>query len=556
MTEIANLEPKRVFYYFDEISKIPHGSGNTKEISDYLVNFAKSHNLEYRQDALNNVIIWKSGKGKPVIIQGHMDMVCEKEPGCTKDMDKEGLDLYVDGDFIKANGTTLGGDDGIAVAIALAVLESDDDNLPPIEAVITVDEETGMLGAAGIDLAGVEGKTMLNIDSEDEGVFTVSCAGGTMAYSSIDVTREKYNGQGGTYKLSIAGLIGGHSGVEIHKNRANAIEELGKALRILQDDIGIRLIDIKGGAKDNAIAVSASAIFTIDQASRISCSGICDLCRNNNEEEDKDKDEILNSMKSGFVIGDVNTKVQALKDRLMPNEDELLNKTIEKIKNNFIVEFASTDPSAEILCKPIDPASLLFSDAVPTAGRLHPMTIDSTNMVIKLLTCSPNGIQRMSPDVEGLVQTSLNMGVLKTYREVLPGDLIADDRVMLTFCIRSSVESEKDALMRKVRDITTLAGGNITFEGNYPGWKYKVESPLRDLMVKVFTDQFGYSPKVEAIHAGVECGYFASKIEGLDCVSYGPNLKEIHTFRERMEIKSVERTYRLTVETLHSLANI
>ena len=556
MSEITNLEPKRVFYYFDEICKIPHGSGNTKAISDYLVDFAKEHGLRYRQDALNNVIIWKDGKGKPVIIQGHMDMVCEKEPDCTKDMDKEGLDLYIDGNELKAKGTTLGGDDGIAVAMALALLEADDPELPPLEAVITVDEEVGMLGAASIDLSDVEGRTMLNIDSEDEGVFTVSCAGGTMAHTSVDVNREKVANAGGTYKLSITGLVGGHSGVEIHKNRANAIELLGKSLRRLQDDIGIRLVDIKGGAKDNAIAVSSSAIFTVDQASRVSCSGICDLCRTNSEEGEKDKEDILNSMKYGFIIGDANAKLQALKDRLMPNEDELLEKTIAIIKESIAIEYATTDPDIEILCKPIDPNSILFKDEVPTAGRLHPMTIESTNQVINLITCNPNGIQRMSPDVEGLVQTSLNMGILKTCREVLPGDLIADDRIMLTFCVRSSVESEKESLMRKLRDITLAIGGNISFEGNYPGWKYAVESPLRDLMIDVYKEQYGKDPKVEAIHAGVECGYFASKLEGLDCVSFGPDLKEIHTFRESLDIESTERTYKLTLEVLHRLANM
>lgn len=487
MTEITNLEPKRVFYYFNEISKIPHGSGNTKEISDYLVDFAKSHNLTYRQDNLNNVIIWKEGKGKPVIIQGHMDMVCEKEPGCKKDMDKEGLELIIDGDFLTAKGTTLGGDDGIAIAIALAILESDDNTLPPIEAIITVDEETGMLGAADIDLTDVNGRTMLNIDSEDEGIFTVSCAGGVLAYSSVDITREAAS-SGDTYKLTIDGLAGGHSGVEIHKNRANAIELLGRALRQLQDNVGIQLIDLCGGAKDNAIAISATAVFTISDKS------------------------------------------------------DLLATTIDEIKNNFANEYASTDSGVNVLCQ-------------PTACNLLPMTYDCTNQIIRLLTCSPNGVQRMSPDVEGLVQTSLNMGVLKSNREVTPDNSITDDSVMLTFCVRSSIESEKEALMKKLRDITTLVGGTIDFEGNYPGWKYEVESPLRDLMVQVFKEQYNYEPKVEAIHAGVECGYFSAKIPGLDCVSFGPDLKDIHTFRERMDIKSVERVYKMTLEVLRRLAD-
>ncbi len=236
MGVLTHLEPTRVFYYFEEITKIPHGSGNTKEISDFLAAFARENNLKYRQDELNNIVIWKEGKGKPVILQGHMDMVCEKEPDCNKDMSKEGLDIYVDGGEVRAKGTTLGGDNGIAVAMAMALLELEDDTLPPIEAIITVDEETGMYGAAGLDPNGIEGRLMLNLDSEDEGVFTVSCAGGVRAGLEVDITRDTplsydkasndfmADGAGSSkvannvslvaaiYEIEVKGLIGAHSG--------------------------------------------------------------------------------------------------------------------------------------------------------------------------------------------------------------------------------------------------------------------------------------------------------------------------------------------------------
>lgn len=499
MYTLDNLRPERVFHYFKEISAIPHGSFHTDEISNYLVEYAKTHNLKYRQDNLGNVIIWKDGKGKPVIIQGHMDMVCEKAPDCDKDMLTEGLDLYVEGDKLKARGTTLGGDDGIAVAMALAVLEMDDDKLPPIEAIITVNEEVGMLGAAGIDVSDVMGRTMLNIDSEEEGVFTVSCAGGVVAKSIIPVERDAQFNADKIYRISISKLIGGHSGIEIHKNRANAIRLLGRTLQRLNDDLGIRIIDINGGAKDNAIAISAEATIAIDVIGHNRCGSVCLLCTTG--ESDASPETILDNV-------------------------------LEYMRTAICAEFSATDPDISISCETVDSVSL------------NAMSIDSTNKVIYLLNATPNGIQRMSPEVKGLVQTSLNMGILSSTNE----------EVMLTLCLRSSVASEKDELMRRLRDITRIVDGRIEFEGNYPGWQYMSESPLRDLMVEIFKKQYGNEPVIEAIHAGVECGYFASKLPGLDCVSFGPNLTEIHTFRESMDIPSVERTYNLVLELLYRLA--
>ena len=482
----GSVEPVEVFRAFSEIAAIPHGSHNTGAISRFLVDFAKEKGLKYRQDDPGNVIIWKDGKGDtPVILQGHMDMVCEKEPGCTKDMNTEGLDLYVDGDELKAAGTTLGGDDGIAVAMMMAILESDNEDLPPIEAIFTVDEEIGMLGAAAIDLSDIRGRTMINIDSEEEGVFTVSCAGGVVAKASYPVTFENMTdvSYDGRYEITIEGLIGGHSGIEIHKNRANAIVLLGRVLQRLRDEAGIRVIDIEGGAKDNAIPVSARAI-------------IC--CAN--------KDIVT-----------------------------LTDSAAEELK----AEYAVTDPNISITCKPAESLSF-FPDKDKERGV---MTAGSTDAVIYMLTCLPNGIQRMSPDVEGLVQTSLNMGILKR----------AGSTVTLTFCVRSSVASEKDMLKRRLTDAMKAVGGYTGFEGEYPGWQYRTQSPLRDIMEEVYTEQYGEKPAIEAVHAGVECGFFADKLPGLDCVSIGPKLSEIHTYRESMNIPSVERTYRLVVETLKRL---
>lgn len=519
MGVLTHLEPERVFYYFEELCKIPHGSGNTKEISDYLVDFAKKQNLKYRQDKLNNVVIWKGGKGKPVILQGHIDMVCEKEPDCTKDMAKEGLDIYVDGNEVRAKGTTLGGDNGIAVAMALAILEMEDDTLPPIEAIMTVDEETGMYGAAGLDENEIEGRLMLNLDSEDEGVFTVSCAGGVRAGLSVDIKRENVfeifksadikDGDKHTkseldkvfYKLEVRGLVGGHSGIQIHKNLGNAIHLLGRALQRLRDEVNIKLITVSGGAKDNAIAVSATAKLALIV----------------------DKQD-MDTVKADFC------------------------KIVQAIESDFKAEYATTDKAVNISLDEIAEMSIL------------PMEKESMNKVIYMLSCIPNGVIKMSSDVEGLVQTSLNKGILTSTisldknSNVKEAEKISDDKVELTLSLRSSVASEKDALKRQLQDMMAAIGGKSIFKGDYPGWQYLVKSPLRDLILEVFKDQYGYEAKVEAIHAGVECGYFAQKLPGLDCVSLGPNLKEIHTPRESMDIKSVERTYKLVLETLRRLA--
>ncbi len=482
-SNIYETEPVEVFGFFGEIASVPHGSRNTAAISEYLVRFAKDRGLKYRQDDMGNVIIWKDGKGdKPVILQGHMDMVCEKEPGCKKDMAAEGLDLYIEGDELKAKGTTLGGDDGIAVAMALAILDGNDDSLPPIEAIFTVDEEIGMLGAAGIDVSDIRSRTMINIDSEEEGVFTVSCAGGVVANAGVDIEREATGVTGASqiYEVRVEGLTGGHSGIEIHKNRTNAIVMLGRLLQRLRDDAGIRIIDIEGGAKDNAIAVSAKAYIS--------------------------------------VLSD--TEIQGAFDDMAAS---------------LKAEYITTDPDMTVTCDKVQSPEFLPDKA---------MSEKSTDAVIYMLTCLPNGIQRMSPDVEGLVQTSLNMGILKGTNE----------SVTLTFCVRSSVASEKDMLKKRLSEAMKMAGGRVEFEGDYPGWQYRVESPLRDIMREVYISQYKDEPKIEAVHAGVECGFFADKLNGLDCVSIGPKLSEIHTYRESMNIPSVGRTYRLVIETLRRLA--
>ncbi len=474
MAVLEHLEPKSVFSFFEQICAIPHGSGNTKAISDYLVRFAEARALEHYQDALNNVIIIKEAapgyeSAEPVILQGHMDMVCEKAPDCTKDMASEGLDLAVEGDTVYARGTTLGGDDGIAVAMALAVLDDPDLPHPRIEAVFTVDEETGMDGAFGIDVSPLKAKRLINIDSEAEGIFTVSCAGGCRANCVIPVTRAPFSGA--ALRVDVEGLAGGHSGTEIDKGRANADKLLGRVLLTCANRLPLRIISVSGGLKDNAIPTAACAtLIAGDEAA------LRDVCAQ-------------------------------------------MDKTLKE-------EFCVTDPGVAV--------------RVSAAEAAAPMDEASTRRVLCLLTCVPNGIQTMSADIKGLVQTSLNLGILTTQ----------PDSVSASFSVRSSVESQKKMLLERLACLTEQLGGSVSTHGDYPGWAYRQESPLRDLLTAVYTDQYGHPPVIEAIHAGLECGLFSGKIPGLDCISIGPDLTDIHTFREKLHVASTARTWALVTEAL------
>ena len=345
MKILENIEPKGVFKYFEEICSIPHGSGNTKQISDYIVSFAKERNLEYFQDELNNVIIIKEGTASQdaLILQGHIDMVCQKEVDCLKDMEKEGLDIYIDGDYVKAHQTTLGADNGIAVAMMLALLDSSDIKHPRIEAVFTVDEETGMYGATGIDLSMLKATKMLNIDSEEEGIFTVSCAGGNMTRANLKVDYTDCCLP--SYQIKVSGLTGGHSGVEIDKKRANANVLMSRILMSLKESTEYRLISVDGGTKDNAICVESSAKVSIENE-----KVLFDLCT-----------QMEKAFKNEYFATEKNLKI-----------------SVEKCE-----------------CQ-------------------KAMNEESTNRIVAFLMCAPNGIFEMSAQIDSLVQTSLNIGTVKT----------------------------------------------------------------------------------------------------------------------------------------------
>ena len=476
--KLAGLEPASVFGYFEQLCAIPHGSGNTKMISDYLVNFAKEHGIRYIQDELNNVLLFADGTcgyedHAPVILQGHMDMVCEKDADCPIDMEREGLDITHDGEYIFANGTTLGGDDGVAVAFALALLADPTIAHPPIEVIITVDEEVGMEGATGVDLSMLKGRTMINLDCENEGVFTVSCAGGARGTITLPLQRRAVYGP--CVKLTVEGLQGGHSGVEIHKNLGNANKIMGEFLSRVQKLMPLCITDITGGAKDNAIP-RACQVTLVAMGSHIE------------------------------RINDVAAQLQ------------------EEVRATF------DEPEARI-----------YGDDVDALGGNALSTQDSAK-VIALLCSAPNGVQSWSQDIEGLVQTSLNLGVVRLA-----------DALRMTFAVRSSVNQEKRELLAQLQELAKLFDAQYSEMGDYPAWEFKKDSHLRDTMVRVFERMYGKTPVVEAIHAGLECGILSDKLPGLDCVAIGPDMQDIHTSRERLHIASTRRSWEFLLEILKDL---
>lgn len=474
MAVLSELEPKRVFHYFEEICGIPHGSYHEKEISDYLVAFAKEHELEHYQDDLYNVVMLvPASEGyeneEPIIMQGHMDMVCEKKPGADIDMEKEGLRLAIDEDYVYAKDTTLGGDDGIAVAYMLAIAEDKTIPHPPLEYIITVSEEVGMEGAAAVDLSMLKGNRMLNIDSEEEGIFLTSCAGGLSAHVSIPVIWET-SADLNWYEITVSGLQGGHSGVEINKERANSNKVIGRVLYELKDKVSYKLQALEGGAKDNAIPLYASAMI---------------------------------GMKKKYE-SDAMAVVQEL--------DKVLK-----------TEYAVSDAGIQV--------SLVTSNE--RADNKLTLDDESLDKVITFLMSVPNGVQNMSMSVPGLVETSLNMGVLKLKEEFL----------FTQHAVRSSVTTKKYYVANQMKTLARSLGGKVVCKGEYPAWEYKQESVVRDRVVELYREMYGKEPVMEGIHAGLECGLLADKIQNLDCVSMGPDILDIHTPAERLSISSTKRVY-------------
>ena len=480
MGVLSELKPERLFYYFEELTKIPHGSYNVDRISDYIASFGRDHDLETYQDELKNVVIIKEASEgyedePPLIIQGHMDMVAVSVPGLDIDMKTEPLKAAINAeeDYIYAEGTSLGGDDGIAVATALALLEDDTLKHPRLEVVITTNEETGMEGARGIDLSMLSGNRLLNLDSEDEGIFLTSCAGGLRINADIPVKEAASSDKYQVREVEIGGLLGGHSGEEIIKGRANSNKLAARLLFGYSKYSGERvyITYIEGGLADNAIP-------------RVTKIGVA--------AKNSERFEIFIKEFESYIKDEYHKKDPDLYVRINDGKDDAAEST----------------------------AIYDVTDAV------------------KFLFTVPNGVQTMSSDIEGLVETSLNLGIVS---------LNCDDKtspvIHATFSVRSSIESAKFELADRVICLAESYGGKAVISGNYPGWAYRADSPLRDKMCALYEEMYGKKPVLKAIHAGLECGLLSDKITDLDCVSIGPDMKDIHTTEEKLYISSSRRVY-------------
>ncbi len=479
MLPIETLKPERVFYYFEQLSAIPHGSGNMGTIAQYCVDFAKKHNLKYIRDNANNVIIFKDGssgyeKSEPIILQGHLDMVCQKTPDCDIDFETDGLQLYVDGDYIAARGTTLGADNGIAVAMVLAILESDDIAHPPIEAVFTTDEEVGMIGARALDASVLRGTRMINLDSETEGLVTVSCAGGSdfVVNVPLELTQKTTD----TVTIEISGLTGGHSGVEINKNRVNANMLAGRILNEVNSFIPFDIIDINGGDKPNAIPNRCIITLGSDHADDIALyvEGFCE---------------------------------------------------------NLKTEIFDREPKFKV------------TTTLGQNGNYAVFTDDIKEKIIYTLLCVPNGITEMSASIDGLVETSLNLGVLMTNT----------DNITLHFALRSNKMSSLEFLEKRLCAFFDMINLPYQTFGKYPAWEYRENSHLRDAFCQAFKATYKSDPTIAAIHAGLECGVFAEKIKDFDCISIGPTMHDVHTVNEKLSLSSTANLYDLLIKILEKL---
>lgn len=474
-----NPKLELVFKYFEEISKIPRGSGNEKEISDYLAQEGRRLGLEVIQDETLNVRIKKeASKGyensPAVILQGHMDMVCEKNKDSDHDFEKDPIDLRIIDDMIYANGTTLGADNGIAVAMGLAVLASNDLAHPSLEVLITSNEEAGMTGANGLDGGILKGKYIINLDSEEEGYLLVSCAGGNRAYVTLPLTYKSVDENKQALLVEVKGLLGGHSGMDIVKQRANSNVVMGRILNLL--DIDYDLVEVNGGSKNNAIPRECEAKVVVDK-----------------------------------------------------NQVDALKASVSRIEEILKHEFSTTDPGLKVIVEETTADKALADDCKSKA--------------LLLLNLIPNGIQTQSMDIEGLVESSTNLGVVKT----------SEDKMSFESAVRSSVATLRENINNKTKLLADSVGANFENTDGYPAWEYVKNSKLEHICVDVYEKLTGKKPIITAIHAGLECGLLLDKMNGAEAISMGPDMFEVHTPNEHLSIPSVKNVYEFLLEVLASM---
>jgi len=482
MSIVESLEPKLVWKHFEEICKIPHCSKHEEKIREYVLDFAKKHNLKSKTDKSGNVLLSKPASAgmedKPIVIlQGHLDMVCEKNSDIDHDFSKDPIKLKLDGDILTADGTTLGADNGIGVATSLAIFEDTSLKHGPLEALFTVDEETGLTGAFAMEAGFVTGKILLNLDSEDFGVITVGCAGGGESVIELPVSTQTVDSTAETVMLKVSGLRGGHSGVDIHEQRGNAVKLLSRLLWKASKDYEYQLSNFKGGDKHNAIPREAIATVTIN--------------KNN-------KEDFIKSLKE---------------------EAENIAFEIKPIDPNFTIDVKPTDATTKALDK------------------------NSQLKVLNLLRGLPHGVYKMSYDIPDLVETSTNLATVN----------LNENKIEMGLSSRSSIKSALQDLRDNIRAIATLSGAKVTEDTPYPGWKPDLESNVLALSKKIFKDMYQKEAKIEAIHAGLECGIIGEKFPGMDMVSIGPTIKYPHSPEEQVHISTVDKFYKYVLSILENI---
>ena len=462
------MEPKRVLGFFEQICSIPHGSGNEERIADYLQSFANLRGLYCVRDAKNNVFIrieaTEGYKDAPaVLLQGHTDMVCEKISDSKHDFERDGLDIYIENGYLRAHGTTLGGDDGIAVAMMLALLDGELEEHPAIECLFTVEEETGLGGAEAFDYSRVKARRMINIDSDNELEVVAGCAGGVR--TDVSVKHELSSACGTLFEISVDGLFGGHSGVEINAGRTNAIMALVGILKDIRAKTPIRLVSLSGGDKDNAIPRSCRAAFFAEDSSVI---------------------------------------------------EETVNASEAKIREALSDE----DKGLKIVLK-----------TAVCEGEAH--SAEHTDALLGFLSEIQVGVINMSRELEGLVEFSRNLGVIR----------ISDGKARITYSSRSAKSEQIDLSISQVKEAAERISADISCRGRYPGWDFVSDSPLREAYVKAYKEVIGGDVNTVVIHAGLECGIIKSKLDDMDIISVGPNMYNIHTPDEALDLASVARVF-------------
>lgn len=484
MNEILNLEPKTIWKNFYELNQIPRPSKKEEKVIQFMMDFGKKLNLETIKDKVGNVIIKKPASSgmenrKTIVLQSHLDMVCQKNNDVNFDFDTQAIQMFVDTDgFLKAKGTTLGADNGIGVATIMAVLESDEIEHPVIEALFTIDEETGMTGAIGLDESVLSGDILLNLDTEEDDELTISCAGGLDVTATKNYTVETMPGEISSLKVTVKGLKGGHSGGDIQLGLGNSNKLLA---RFLNESLKFKaqIAKMESGGLRNAIPREGNFIITFSKS-----------------------------------------------------ESSNLTSALENLRTDMLNEFKSLEPNIQIEISSVNSDSEVAS-------------FDATKKLAQALMSAYNGVYRMSPEMEGVTETSNNVA-----------NVVVGNGEMKILCLsRSAVESGKKAMTESLKATFELAGFDVAFSGGYPGWRPNVNSEILDLMKPLYKELFGSEPKIIATHGGLECGIIGGHYPKMDMISFGPNIFGAHSPDERVEIKSVQKFWKYFLEVLKRIPN-